>query len=201
MTTSNEAKRKMSAIFDSPDPERSVQLLPAAELYSLIAEIGPENSFELFQLASPEQARLVLDLDLWEEWSISVEKTGRWLEMIMAGGDDYALRLLSQLDQELLVIFLKKTLTVGGGLGDIINSEDFSGEWDHTFDEAFFLKIEDSEQSELVMKMLELLYKENHRLYRSLLLGAENELLTELEETAYQFRTARLEDEGIYGAR
>ena len=195
-----DAKQKLKAIFDSPAPERVVQELPAAEIYTIIQEVGLENSFDLFQLATPEQARVVLDLELWEEWSISVEQTVRWLDMIMSAGDEYALSLLSQLDQELLIIFLKKTLTVGGGLGDIINSEDFSGDWDHTFDETFFLKIVETEHAELILKLLELLYNGNHRLYRSLMLGAENELLTELEETAYQFRTARLEDEGIHAA-
>lgn len=196
----NDAKQKLKTIFDAPSPERVVQDLPAMEIYTIIQEVGLENSFDLFQLATPEQARVILDLELWEDWSISVEQTVRWLDMILSAGDEYALRLLSQIDQELLIILLKKTLSVGGGLGDIINSEDFSGDWDHTFDETFFLKLEEPEHAELILKMLEFLYNENHRLYRSLMLGAENELLTELEETAYQFRTARLEDEGIYEA-
>lgn len=197
-TATLDSKQKLKMIFDDPAPERVVEGLAAADIYTIIKDVGLENTFDLFQLTSPEQARVILDLDLWEEWSVSVEKTVAWLDMILAAGDDYALRLLAQLDQELLIIFLKKTLSVGGGLGDIINSEDFCGDWDHTFDEIFFLKIEDTENCELILKLLELLYNENHGLYRSIMLGAENELLTELEDTAYQFRTGRLEDEGIY---
>ena len=185
-------------IFDAPAPELVVQALSTTEIYTIIQDIGLENSFEIFQMATPEQARVILDLDLWEEWSISIEQTVKWLDMILSAGNEYALSLFAQLDQELLMIFLKKTLTVGGGLSDIIYSEDFNGDWDHTFDEIFFLKIEDTENCELILKLLELLYNENHRLYRSLMLGAENELLTELEDVAYQFRVARLEDEGIY---
>jgi len=192
------SKQKLKMIFDSPAPERVVQELAAIEIYQIIEDVGLENSFELFQMASPEQARVILDLDLWEEWSISIEQTVKWLDMILSAGNDYALNLFAQIDQELLIIFLKKTLTVGGGLSDIIYSEDFNGDWDHTFDEIFFLKIVDAENCELILKLLELLYNEDHRLYRSLMLGAENELLTELEDTAYQFRTARLEDEGMY---
>jgi hypothetical protein len=193
-------KQQLKMIFDAPAPETIVQALSAVELYAIIDAVGLESSFEVFQLATPEQARVILDLDLWDEWSISVEKTVRWLDQILTADSNYALRLLAQLDQELLMILLKKSLTVGGGLSDIIYSEDFNGDWDHTFDEIFFLQFVDSENCELILKMLELLYHENHRLYRSLMLGAENELLTELEDTAYQFRMARLEDEGICDA-
>lgn len=196
-TSEHDSKMKLKEIFDSSNPEAAVRSLSAAEVYSIIQDVGLENSFELFQFATTEQARIILDLDLWEEWTISVERTVKWLDMILSAGDEFALKLLNQIDQELLIILLKKTLTVGGGVADIINSEDLNQEWDHTFDEVFFIRFDDEEQSDLMMKLLELLHNENHKLYRSLMLGAESELVTELEETAWQFRIGRLEDEGI----
>jgi hypothetical protein len=192
-----DSKAKLKDIFDSSNPVAAVQALSASEIYSIIQDVGLENSFELFQFATIEQARVILDLDIWDEWSISLDRTVKWLDMILSADDDYALSLLSHIDQELLIILLKKTLTVGGGVADIINSEDLNREWDHTFDEVFFLRFDDEEQSDLIMKLLELLHNGNHRIYRSLMLGAESELVTELEETAWQFRIGRLEDEGI----
>ncbi|NVN99938.1 MAG: hypothetical protein HXX17_11490 [Geobacteraceae bacterium] len=192
-----DSKAKLEEIFNSSNPVAAVQALSATEIYSIIQDIGLENSFELFQFATIEQARVILDLDLWDEWTISLERTTKWLDMILSADDNFALNLLSNIDQELLIILLKKTLTVGGGVADIINSEDLNREWDHTFDEVFFLRFEDEEHSDLIMKLLELLHNENHRVYRSLMLGAESELVTELEETAWQFRVGRLEDEGI----
>lgn len=191
------SKAKLEEIFNSSNPVAAVQALSAVEIYSIIEDVGLENSFELFQFATIEQARVILDLDLWDEWTISLERTVKWLDMILSADDDFALSLLSNIDQELLIILLKKTLTVGGGVADIINSEDLNREWDHTFDEVFFLRFEDEEHSDLIMKLLELLHNGNHRVYRSLMLGAESELVTELEETAWQFRVGRLEDEGI----
>jgi len=193
-----DAKERLKAIFDAAAPEQAVRELSAIELYRIIEETGIENSFDMFQLATIEQARVVLDLAIWDEWTISLDETGKWLDLILSTDSEYALWLLSQIDQEILILLLKKTLTVGGGVADIIGSEDLNDDWDHTFDEVFFLRIENEELSDLVMKMLELLYNENHRLYRSLMLGAESELVTELEETAWQFKNARLEDEGIY---
>ena len=186
---------QLKMILNDPDPEFFVQSLPLLDFYRIIRAVGADNA--LFQLASPEQVRFVLDLELWEDWSISQEETLKWLETLLDTSDKHAVRLLAQLDLELLLIFLKKNMSVGGGLGDIINSEDYQGVWDHTFDEIFYLHLHDEDSSELILRMLELLYTEEHALYRSLMLGVENELLTELEEVAWQFRSGRLEDEGL----
>lgn len=187
--------RQLKAILADPRTERFVQSLPLLDFYRIIRSIGADNA--LVQLATAEQMQFVLDLELWEEWSISLEETHKWLETILETGDKHAARLLAQLDLELLLIYLKKNMSVGGGLGDIINSEDYQGEWDHTFDEIFYLHLFDEDSSELILRMLELLYNEDHPLYRSLMLGVENELVSELEEIARQFRDGRLADEGL----
>src|SRR6185369_1375896 len=188
---------KASMILDDSNPELLIQTLPMWDIFQIIHEVGAENAIDIFQLATPEQVRFILDLELWEDWTISVEETVKWIEIILSTGEANALRLLSEIDQELLILFLKKTLSVGGGLDDIINSEDHQGDWDHTFDEIFFLNIHDDEHSELILKFLEFLYNEDHKLYRSLMLGAESELTSELEEVAGQFRAGRIADEGL----
>lgn len=187
--------QQLKSILDDPRTELFVQSLPLLDFYRIIDSVGADNA--LFQLASAAQVQFVLDLEIWEEWSISLEETQKWLETILDTGNTHAARLLAQLDLELLLIYLKKNMSVGGGLGDIINSEDYQGVWDHTFDEIFYLHLHDEDSSELILRMLELLYTEEHGLYRSLMLGVENELLTELEEVASQFRGGRLEDEGL----
>lgn len=183
------------AIFSSNSPETLVQSLPLTAFARISHGVGADPL--LIQLATAEQIRFTLDLELWEEWSISVEGMGLWLEAFLEAGKDKAVGILSQLDPELLLIYLKNCISVGGGLSDIIGSEDFSGEWDHTFDEIFYISIIDEEQRELVLRMLDLLYSEQHSLYRSLMLGVESDLLTELEELAWQFRSGRLGDEGL----
>jgi hypothetical protein len=186
---------QLKAIMNEAEPELFIRSLPLPDLYRIMAAADADSL--LLSLALPEQIRLILDLALWDEWSVSTEEAVKWLEAILDSGDRQAVRILSLLDLELLLVFLKKNMTVGGGLGDIINSEDFQGEWDHTFDEIFFLHFLEEESGQLILRMLELLYTEHHSLYRSLLLGVENELLSELEEIAWQFRAGRLTDEGL----
>lgn len=191
------ANEQLNSIMDSDSPAKAVQEMPLTELYALIDELGAENSIELLLLATPEQQRLILDLSIWLEWSIDTDRFLKWLELILDSGEESALSLLNTIDQELLMILLKKSIVIGGGLSDIINSEDLQGEWDHTFDESFYIRFINDESNDIVLKVIELLYTENNRLYRSVMLGAENELLAELEDAAWQFRVGRLEDEGI----
>jgi hypothetical protein len=186
---------QFKTILADPNPETFMQSLPLLAICRIVSDIGPDNS--LIQLASPEQIRFILDLELWEEWSISLDEMQKWLEVILETDNKIAVSILAQLDLEMLLVYLKKCMSVGGGLSNIISSEDFQGEWDHTFDEIFYLHFFDEEHSELILRMLELLFNEHHALYRSLMLGVENDLLTELEETAWQFRCGRLEDEGL----
>jgi len=186
---------QLRTILAEQHPDLFVQSLPLLDYYRVISAVGADTA--LIQLASAEQVRFTLDLELWEEWSIAQEETVKWLETLLDTGEGHAVRLLSPLDPELLMIFLKKNMSVGGGLSSIINSEDHQGVWDHTFDEIFYLHFFDEDSSELILRLLELLYNEDHALYRSLLLGVENELLSEMEETAWQFRCGRLADEGL----
>ena len=187
---------KVRAILDDPQPARLVRSLPKTDIYQIFHELGQEESLEILHLAAPEQIRFVLDWELWHEWSISVDKTLEWIELLLAD-EDQAIDIISGLDQELLLVFLKKTIVVGGGLGDIINSEDHQLEWDHTFDEMYYIRFVDNRQSDLLLRFIDLIYRLNHDLYRSLMQGVENELLSELEEQAGQFRRGRLEDEGF----
>jgi len=190
------ATMKVRTILDDPKPGKLVHSLPKEEIYQILHELGPEESQEILQLASTEQIRFVLDWELWDEWSISVDKTVEWLDLLMAD-EELAADIISRLDQELLLVFLKKTIEVGGGLGDIINSEDHQQEWDHTFDETYYIRFLDSRHSQTVLRLIDLIYRQDFPLYRSLMQGVENELLSELEETAGQFRRGRLADEGF----
>lgn len=192
----NDAQRART-IFALPNPETFVQSLPLADFIRFLHDADSSHAADLLPLASPEQVQLLLDLELWEEWSIIMEETQKWLEIILAAGNEQAAGLLAQLDPELMLLFLKKTVTVGGGLAEIINSEDFQQEWDHTFDEIFYLKLHDEELGATALKLLELLYTEDHPLYRALMLGVESEILSELEELAWQFRCGRLADAGL----
>jgi hypothetical protein len=188
--------RKIRTILEDPAPGKLVQSLPPTDIYQILHDVGPDESLEIIQLASAGQVRFILDWELWDEWTISVDKAVEWFELLLLD-EDQAATIIPRLDQELLLVFLKKTVIVGGGLGEIINSEDYQEEWDHTFDEMYYIRFIDSRNSQSVLRLIDLIYRMDNPLYRSLMQGVENELLSELEETAAQFRRGRLADEGF----
>jgi hypothetical protein len=191
---------KLAMILAEPQPASLIRALPPEEIYRILHDVGPENSLEIFRMARIEQIKFIFDWELWDRWTISAEKTVKWLQMLFSSGEERAVQILSQLDQELLLIFLKKSIVVGGGLGDVVGSEDLEGEWDHTFDEIYFIRLLDIEHDQFILQMLDLIYRENHALYQSLMMGVENEFLSELEEQALHFRNNRLADEGFPSA-
>ncbi len=188
---------KLRMILSEPRPAALIRSLPSEDIYQILHDVGAENSLEIFQMARTEQIRFIFDWELWDQWTISIEKTVKWLELLFSAGEERAVQILEEIDQELLLIFLKKSITVGGGLGDVVGSEDLQGEWDHSFDQIYFIRLLDIDHSQFVLRLLDLIYRENHALYQSLMMGVENEFLSELEEQALQFRNNRLADEGF----
>jgi hypothetical protein len=191
------AEARFGMIIESDKPEALVAALPPQDIYQMLHDLGDEGGEDVIHLATPEQLCFILDWELWDKWSISLVKTMKWLDLILSTDAEKAARILSDLDQEILLLILKKCVAVGGGVSEILNSEDYQEEWDHTFDESYFLKFRLPEYSQQILQMIDLIYRYNPILYRSLMIGVENELESELEELAGQFRINRLADEGF----
>ena len=92
-------------------------------------EIGITDAQELIALASPDQCRFFLDMELWKGDSFIPEKAWEWFGYLMELGEEHVAKLLPELDHELLLLFLTQEITVGGGIGDLINDEERLTEW------------------------------------------------------------------------
>jgi hypothetical protein len=168
-----------------------------AEFYSLIKEMGKEDALPLIKFSSPDQCLFFLDMELWEKWSFSGKKAMEWLEYLLETGEEHFMELLTQIDFELLLLICKRELLVGGGIGDQLTDEERSAEWDHTFDDIFFITFRDSRNGPLMGRFLDIVYRNDHGLFLRLMEGVKNEIENELEELAYRFRSGRLADIGF----
>jgi len=190
-------KERMELILEDPDARRLVASFQPQELFWLIKEIGEEDALGLMQLASPEQSRFILDLELWQGWNFSQEKACHWLSFFMEGGEPRIHSLLECLDFEFLQLFLGRELLVGGGIGDLDSDEVRQMDYDHTFDDTFMLKFKNPKHSRLIGSFVEMLIKLDHPLYVALMESIQGGLETELEEECLRFRNGRLEDLGF----
>ena len=191
------ARKRLDFLLADPEGQKLTASLLPQELYWLVREIGEHDSLPLFDLVSPEQYTFMLDMELWDKWSLSTEKAMTWLQHLVESGEDSILRQVRHLEFELLLLLLKRQVEVAGGLGDLINDDQRLAEWDHTFDNIFYLTFLEPQNARLIGSFLEAIYRNDHHLYLSIMTGIQAELESELEEVCWQFRTGRLEQEGF----
>ncbi len=191
------AKSRRDLLLADPEARRLVRSFPSLEIFWLVKEIGEVDAAEVIHLASPEQVTFFLDMELWEKWSLSQKKALEWLGYLVEGGEEFLRELLPKLDLELLLLILEKEISVGGGLGELATDEERLGTWDHTFDNIYFITFKSEKHARLVGNLIDMVYRIDHSLYLALMEGLKNEVASEQEELALQFRAGRLADHGF----
>ncbi len=192
-----EENRRLKLIIDDRQAVELTRALPAQELYSLLKEVGEESALELLEMATTGQLQFILDIEAWDRFTFSVERAARWLDYFLTTFEDRSLTLLAELDMEFLALFLNNTVIVGGGVRDLLGDEERLADWDHSFDDIYFLKFCLPDYRNLVMRLLDLLFRLDPPLYQALMEETRGELTIELEEICLQLRMGRLADEGF----
>ncbi len=191
------ARERAELIIADADGKRLAGSLQPMELYLLIKEVGKADAMPLIEFSTPEQFRFFLDMELWDKWSFSDNKAVEWLAHLMDTGEERVMEQLSHMDFELLLLICKRELIVGGGIGDQLSDEERSVEWDHTFDDIFFITFRDHRHEPVMGRFLDVIFRNDNDLYLRLMEGVKSEIESELEELAFRFRSGRLADIGF----
>jgi hypothetical protein len=191
------AKKRLELILGDAEPELLTQALQEQEIYWTVQEIGITDALALLEFASPEQREFFLDMELWEKDAFSREKAMEWLGYLLETGEEKLDEQLRHLDLELLILMLIKEITVGGGVGELLPDEERTADWDHSFDNLYFITFKNPKHSRLIGTFLDIVFRRDRQLYQALLEGVKNEVESELEEEAHSFRTGRLADLGF----
>jgi hypothetical protein len=191
------AKQRMDLILNDPEAKDLARSLPEQELYWLIKEIGETDALGLWELASPEQRTFILDMELWDKWNFASDKSYEWLGHLLEAGEAAVVEQLPHLDLELLLLMLEKEISVGGGIGELLPDDERTADWDHSFDNLYFITFKNDKHARTVGSFLDIVYRNNGDLYLGIMEGIKAELEDELEELAFRFRSARLADLGF----
>lgn len=189
-------RNRLDAMLEEVDGRALVRSLPAEDVYSTIIDVGLADSTEIVQLATPEQFVTFVDLAAWQRDRIDPLEVLHWLRA--ARGDDEVdfVHKVQSLDIELLELLYKK-LTV---IHDLEETPDIDteGVTMETPDGRYLVefKVEGVDEAALRRLTFDLMAHNPFELSR-FLEAIRWEAVTELEETAYQFRRARLEDLGF----
>lgn len=196
-TEGGTAWKQMNALLAAPRARELVRALPEQQFYWILTEVGMTDAVEFWELASPQQRMFILDMELWDSWNFSEAKSHQWLDHLLEAGEEAVLEQLPHMDAELLILMFKKEIIVGGGIGDLVSDEERIADWDHSFDNIYYITFRNAERARAVGTFIDIVFRNDRELYLWLMEGIKGELESELEELAYRFRSGRLADLGF----
>lgn len=200
-------EKAIDAILDFPQPAALVHSCSEEDLYFLIQEIGPEDSFSLLSLASNRQWEYIMDMEVWDRDRIEIKSFTRWLDLFFRADPDRLIKLLIKEKIEFIEFYLFNTLEVR--IREHDEDPSVFGKEFFTFDDTFYIRfIDDSSEmesagsfkehrEEFLSKFLKRLAAFDHISFQNILLESLGILPAEFEEEAYRLRNVRLAEKGF----
>lgn len=189
-------RHRLDAMMEEVDGRALVRSLPAEDVYSTIIDVGLADSTEIVQLATPEQFRTFVDLAAWQRDRMDPLEVLHWLRAARGDDDEDFVRKLRSLDLEVLELLYKRLVVIH----DLEENPDVdpAGTTMETPEGKYLIefRIDGVDEAALRRLTFDLVTHNPFELGR-FLEAVRWEAVTELEESAYQFRRARLEDLGF----
>jgi hypothetical protein len=189
-------RERLDALLSQEKASLAVRAQPPEALYRDILEVGLADAEEIVQLASPRQFRTFVDLGAWRKDQLDHHALLAWIAAARGDDDEALLAKLDGLDLESLELMLRRTAVVH----DLEETPDVNpdGVTMESPEGRYLLefKVEGQEQATLRALLSALVARDPFaagRLFEAL----RWELDSELEETAYGMRRARLADLGF----
>lgn len=189
-------KHRLDAMMEEVDGRALVRSLPAEDVYATIVDVGLSDAFDVVQLATPEQFRTFVDLAAWSKDRMDPVEVLHWLRAAKGDDDDVYAEKIKGLDIEVLELLFKKVTR----LYDLEEDPDANPEGItiETPEGRYLLELHLEGADGVAMRTLVMdLMAQNPFELSRFLEAVKWESPGELEETAYQFRSARLQDLGF----
>ncbi len=190
------AKQRVALLLEDEGGRPAAQLVPAEDVYNTILEVGLGDSADLVRASSPEQFRTYVDLAAWQRDRVDVREVLSWLSTAHGSDEAAFLAKLKAIDLELLELLFKRLVVIH----DLEENPDVNppGATMESVEGKYLLefKVEGAEEAALRKLIREMTTQQPFEIAR-FLESVRWEMPAELEETAYRFRAARLEDLGF----
>lgn len=179
----------------SPNPESLIPLLPEAEFCFTLKAVGLTDASWMIEYASRSQIVAGVDLDAWSGLLPDLDAFEPWIATLAAAGEPALLRGTQSLDAEMLVRYLRDRITV------YLDPRD--DDWQappgaQTLDGQFYFAARrENDDIAHIVRLFDVIFREDYWLYYRLMQGAIWELDTDLDEWALRWRTGRLQDMGF----
>ena len=188
----------VNAILEDPTAPEKLPGVPSVWLHRLVCEVGMADTSELLEMATPEQVREVMDLELWQGDRLDRDEALDWMHFLTTLSTPAAIRHLRGLDVELLGLVLRHHVRIYLVEEETVPDEP-EGALYPTPDGWFVLEIlaENEVDVAKVIRLVDTFYRDDHEDIRRLLQNLMWEITTELEEWSLRWRNNRLMDLGF----
>ncbi len=191
------AKKRLELILDRPDAQSVTAAFDANDFFHTIQEIGADDCLPLLALASPEQVNHLFDIEWWRRDTLEPAKALAWLERLSRAGGSALFDWLSNADFELMVSLFKKWISLDTAPEDIDLLEAVESLPPRTLDNHYFWESRYPQFEDLINEMLTAIFETNYVFFKELLNSVLYVPTPEVEEGAFRFHRARLEDHAI----
>ncbi len=189
-------RHRLDAMLEEFDGKALVRALPAEDVYATIIDVGLADSTEVVQLATPAQFRAWIDLAAWQRDRMDPLEVLHWLRAARGDDDEDFVKKVRSLDIEVLELIYKKLVVVH----DLEEDPDVDpqGTTMELVEGRYLLEFRIEGVDEAALRRLTYDLTTHNPFELSRFIEAVRwESVMELEEAAYQFRRARLEDMGF----
>ncbi len=188
-------KQQLEEFLSLPDALKTVRDASFEQVFFTIKTLGLADSLELLALASERQVSAFLDLDCWRKDSFARKPFMEWVAAFIQTGPEGTIRALGGIDEYVIALFLKDLVEVY----EIERDEPPPAtELIYSPDQRFAVQqIETGDVSTIASLILDALFRFQPDLAYSILRLIRYTTRTDLEETAYQNKTRRLDIHGF----
>ena len=193
-TSGNLAKN----VYASDFPEEYIKTIPAEALFLAIKKAGLSSSCDLIDIASLEQIRIVMDLDLWHRDTFLEENFWSWLALTDAQDSlEILQKILKVVDLKLIALLIGKyveAVSFDNPTENPPSGDFFTPDLGYTW---IRIDTTDSDRDFLLSRLLAMVFETSTDLFYQLLSIPGISTQTILEEEAYQDASKRMLAEGI----
>jgi hypothetical protein len=188
--------KTLKVLMESPKASELIRAMPDEDFYFTVKQLGSDDAVSLLQKASPSQWQHILDLELWRKDRLSIPQIEKWLRTLLSCGWDCTHRWLLTVDADLLIGILQNEIR-GYVREDALPRppKDLDDLW--TLDDIYYVEFLNPRMQDIIQAILRILCEEELNFYRRVMQQVVWGVKAQIEEQAYRFRSARLEDHGF----
>jgi hypothetical protein len=190
-----ENRQELEEFLTRRDAAQAVKSASFEEVFFTIKHVGLADSLELLPMVTSKQVRGFIDLDCWRKDTFVRKPLMEWIAAFIQAGPEETVRALSGIDETIIALFLK----------DLIHAYEVERDdppvgtqLTFTPDNRFAVEqVDEGEPAAMGMMILDALFKYYPALGSQILTRVRYTTRTELEETAFENKTRRLEVHGF----